>query len=55
MRETVRENHRQSAHPCIQQDSPQQRLDVIICSSYDDRQFVSAVHVIYVGACQGQN
>lgn len=37
-------------HPCIQQDSPQQRLNVIVCSSYNDWQFLSVVHVVYVPA-----
>lgn len=35
-------------HACIQQDFPQQRLDVIVCSSYDDGKLVPAVHVINV-------
>lgn len=40
-------------HP--EQDFPQHRLNVIVCSSDNDWQFVSAVHVIYVGQCQGGN
>lgn len=45
------ELHMYGTHPFIQQDPPQQRLDVIVCSPYNDWQFVSAVHVIYVGVC----
>lgn len=42
-----------STYACIHQDPPQQRLDVIVGSSHDDRQFASAVHVLYVTACWG--
>lgn len=45
----VSELYMYGTHPCIQEDFPQQRLDVIVCSSDDDWQLVSAVHVIYLG------
>lgn len=45
----VSELYMYGTHPCIQQDFPQQRLNVIVCSPDDDWQLVSAVHVIYLG------
>lgn len=50
---SIENTHMYDTHP--EQDSPQHRLNVIVCSSDNDWQFVSAVHVIYVGQCQGGN
>lgn len=37
-------------HGCIQQDFPQQGLDVVVRPSHDDGQPVAAVHVVDVEA-----